>query len=1004
MMRNTVLGSRFTLALAASMSLHAHADDALALYARGDCGGAVRAAAAAAAATNAARGDDLEALAQFSRIALDCRLPDSTGLDAALARELAGREQRDGADAAATVQVKLRMARQLAQRNRVDEALAITRGLHEQPQFARWPAPLRARVLGELASIDNERADAKPALDHATAAIALLRPDRDADPGVLIAALQDSGLALTRMRQGAKALPALDEAVTIARERFGENRREYAEALRFLGYALRDSGDFGKAIDAMEKALAIQQAQAEVDIRAVAVLQLNLAQTLKISGDGEHALERYEQALASDAVAADPGGRTRPAILHGMANLYRGRGDNARALVLYAQAVPLFASVFGERSVQLAQVLNNYGNAQANVGDYDKAIALYERALDIARERHSVDPGDYAPQANIAMLRIWQARYAEAEPAFREILERLRGVSVGSEGNILFAELGLAASLWGQGRLDEAFAAAVHAEQSRQAGLRLAIGHLGEAQAIDLQEYQRPTLDFVLAIAAAGGKPVQLQRAWELSMSARDQVTEQLARRLAAARSTQDTVLAPLWRARREASGALARAELETAVDSAGRREAKEALARAERALAGASPLAAAAAERAARPLADIRAKLPAATALVLFASVQPRVASDFAKPEAEKNPQLYAFVLAQGDAPVRAIRLGSLTQATTRIDAWAAVLGDRGSALADLARRGRAVRQQLFDPLAPMLSGKRVLVIPVGALFRLPWAALPDRDGFLIDARWTFHALNHEGELLTAAARDSGRLVAIADPSPLPASVAGCASGGLAALPGARREAERIGTIWRDHFGRRDAAAILLGTDASESRVRRESSGAAVLHFATHSIGAGNGCALGATRSLSLVGDAADGDGDAAPLPPSALALASGDAARNDDDGLLGTEEIATLDLSQVDWAVLAACATATGSTRHYEGLFGLSRAFRLAGARTVIMSLWPVDDGATAQWVEALYGARLDRGLDTAAAMQAAQRQVLADRRRRGEPVHPYYWAAFVAAGDWR
>jgi len=66
--------------------------------------------------------------------------------------------------------------------------------------------------------------------------------------------------------------------------------------------------------------------------------------------------------------------------------------------------------------------------------------------------------------------------------------------------------------------------------------------------------------------------------------------------------------------------------------------------------------------------------------------------------------------------------------------------------------------------------------------------------------------------------------------------------------------------------------------------------------------------------------------------------------------------------------------------------------------------MSLWPVDDAATAQWTQALYVARLARGLDTAAAMQAAQLDVLAARRKRGESVHPYFWAAFVAGGDWR
>lgn len=1007
MVRNAVRVAALAIALTAITRAHAAvAGDPQALYARGACRASVQAAAAAVAVMDAAHREDPDVLARFSRIALDCRLPDSAGLEAALTRELQLREKRSG-DGAAVADVRLRMARHAAQRNRVDAALALTTALQQAPRFARWPTTLRARVFGTLASIDNQRADAQAALEHALAAIALLRgANAGAEPIVLIEALQDQGLALTRMRQGAKAVPVLDEAVRVARERYGPNRREHAEALRFLGYAQRDAGDFGSAIGAFEKALAIHESQAEVDGHAVAVLQLNLAQTLKISGDGERALARYEQALASDEKAPDPAQRTRPAILHGLANLYRDRNDSRRALALYAEAAPLFASVFGERSVQLAQVLNNYGNAQGNVGDYEAAIALYERALAIARERRSADPGDYSPLVNIGMIRIWQARYADAEPAFRDVLERLRGVAAGSEGNVLFAELGLSASLWGQGRLDDAFAAATRAERLRQAGLRLAISHLGEEHAIGFQEYQRPTLDFVVAIAAASARSEHLQRAWELSMSARDQVTAQIAQRLAIARGTHDATLTPLWQAWREASSALSRVELETPAGSPRRNEAQDALDRAERALAAASPLAAAVVESGTRTLADVRAAMPEDSSLVLFLPVQPRVPSDFAKPEAEqRSPDLLALVAPRAGA-VRAIRLGSLADAGARIEAWNAALGDRSSAFADVAARGRAVRELLWDPLTAALAGKRVLLIPTGAVFRLPWAALPEHHGFLLDAGWVFHVLNHEDELLAAPLSGSVQLLAVADPSPLPSlpvADAACASAGLAALPGARREVERLQTLWRDRFGNGDQALVLVGNEATEARVRHESGTAAVLHFATHSVGSSTGCALAATRNLSLVGDAAGGD-ESAPLPPTALALAATDAANRDDDGLLGAEEIAALDLSHVRWAVLAACATATGSTRHYEGLFGLSRAFRLAGARTVIMSLWPVDDAATAQWTEALYAARLGRSLDTAAAMQASQQAILGERRKRGESVHPYFWAGFVAAGDWR
>jgi CHAT domain-containing protein len=70
----------------------------------------------------------------------------------------------------------------------------------------------------------------------------------------------------------------------------------------------------------------------------------------------------------------------------------------------------------------------------------------------------------------------------------------------------------------------------------------------------------------------------------------------------------------------------------------------------------------------------------------------------------------------------------------------------------------------------------------------------------------------------------------------------------------------------------------------------------------------------------------------------------------------------------------------------------------------RTVVMSLWSVDDRATLQWMERLYESRFRRHLSTADAMRDASVRVIRDRRSRGLSTNPFYWAAFVAFGDWR
>ena len=83
---------------------------------------------------------------------------------------------------------------------------------------------------------------------------------------------------------------------------------------------------------------------------------------------------------------------------------------------------------------------------------------------------------------------------------------------------------------------------------------------------------------------------------------------------------------------------------------------------------------------------------------------------------------------------------------------------------------------------------------------------------------------------------------------------------------------------------------------------------------------------------------------------------------------------------------------------------VLGLRRAFQIAGARTVIMSLWPVEDEMTRQWMKELYRGRFQAGLSTLESVHSANLTVLRRLRERKQSTHPFYWASFLAAGDWR
>jgi CHAT domain-containing protein len=84
-------------------------------------------------------------------------------------------------------------------------------------------------------------------------------------------------------------------------------------------------------------------------------------------------------------------------------------------------------------------------------------------------------------------------------------------------------------------------------------------------------------------------------------------------------------------------------------------------------------------------------------------------------------------------------------------------------------------------------------------------------------------------------------------------------------------------------------------------------------------------------------------------------------------------------------------------------EGVLGLERAFRVAGAHSVVMALWPVDDAVTRQYMHELYEERLARRASTADAIWNSSRKLLLDRRAAGKSTNPWYWAGFIASGDW-
>jgi len=287
---------------------------------------------------------------------------------------------------------------------------------------------------------------------------------------------------------------------------------------------------------------------------------------------------------------------------------------------------------------------------------------------------------------------------------------------------------------------------------------------------------------------------------------------------------------------------------------------------------------------------------------------------------------------------------------------------GDDALALKTLSRE---LYQGLVGPAeAAIAAHHRLLVVPDGPLHALPFAALARGSQYLVEWRPVHQvsSLTVYGELPSSARapRSSARLVAVGSPSYTP--IAGHA---LPDLPGSRREVELL----RQMYGTR--ATTLVGDQASETRVRERIADADILHIAVHGV-------VNETFPLD-----------------SALAFSTPQEDEGHNGQLQSWEILEDVRL-RARLVVLSACDTAGIRESGGEGLLGLTRAFQLAGAPSVVASLWRVPDEVTPTLMREFHR-HVRNGVGIDEALARAQRAMLRDPRT----AHPYNWAAFVLNG---
>jgi CHAT domain-containing protein len=235
----------------------------------------------------------------------------------------------------------------------------------------------------------------------------------------------------------------------------------------------------------------------------------------------------------------------------------------------------------------------------------------------------------------------------------------------------------------------------------------------------------------------------------------------------------------------------------------------------------------------------------------------------------------------------------------------------------------------------------------------------------------------------------------------------------GFAALAHSELEATGIAELFREAFPESAPAHVLVGRSASSAALAELGPGARFLHLATHGWFAPESV-RSAVDSASI--DPRSGAGSRmsfeerargmSPMLLCGLALAGAnlpDDAVGRAPGLITAEELSTLNLADCELAVLSACDTNVGERRAGQGVASLQRALQMAGARSVITSLWKVPDEATKELMLDLYRRIWIQNLPKGQALWEAKRTLRDARNERGNPKYSTRdWAAWVLTGE--
>jgi CHAT domain-containing protein/tetratricopeptide (TPR) repeat protein len=833
-----------------------------------------------------------------------------------------------------------------------------------------------------------------------------------------------NNLALLYKTKGAygKAERLYLRALEIDEKALGAKHPDVATSLHNLAGLYLMQGEYGKAeplyvrvLEIREKILGSMHPDLAGSLADLALVYYAQGAYEKAEPLMVHTLEIREKALGSKHpdVASS---------LNSLAALYYAQGAYEKAEPLYMRALGIEETALGPKHPDVARSLNNLAELYRAQGAYEKAEPLIVRALGI-REKAlgGTHPEVASSLDSLAMLYQTHGAYRKAE----SLMVRALGIAEKAQGAIHpdVAKIlnDFAMIYWVEGAYGKAEPLVARAADIQEDQLRHELARLSAPRKRALMLRLQGQTDSVVSLHI-GSMPASA-RALELALTTilrrKGRVLDSLAENQASLLAHLSPALRDTFRQLTDANSELSsrlwapfdprEAANRTGVIAAlrGRIEALEAT------------LNAASAEFRAQSelvtVAKVQAALPAGAALVEFVRYD---RFDARKAQHWQEARYAAYVL-PWQGPPQWVALGEAAPIDVGIDAVLAAIHKDASGDA-----AKAALQHLdalvFAPVRKQLTGvSHVILSPDGKLNLVPFEALVGPQGRYALENWLISYVGSGRDLLRLAARRAPRspatIVAAPDYGPLSSGTNGL--GRFHPLGGALAEAKELraylpqARTWTGKQATKAALAAMVGPS--------------MLHIATHGFFARD-AATGAARSGSATASTArsapprpftppddwERGMDIAfssfvpPLPTSdalnealdraGLALAGANVRP---EGIVTARELASYDWWGTKLVVLSACDTGLGAVASGEGVYGMRRALVLAGAESQVVSLWSVDDVSTRELMREFYG-ELARGTERAEALRRAKLRLMREPRY----AHPYYWAAFIPAGDWR